>query len=179
MKKRILSLLLVLMMVLAVVPSAFAADSVLENQLAAKLAGLTNEVNVPAVMEMSRDNGSTWKSGVIVLKTNEMNDPISYRTTLNTNPIKGAIKEWYEAARAVIESVAGNDSARKAAWLAKFEEYNVTGNFTVTIKFPAQFTGGDLDEHLVENRNDMYGFNEEAKTLFKETAICFELLGFS
>ncbi|MBE6679759.1 MAG: hypothetical protein E7598_04465 [Ruminococcaceae bacterium] len=170
MKKRIFSMLLALAMVLAMMPMAFAAGTVLENQLAAKLAGLSNEVNVPATMEMSQNNGSTWKEGLITLKTEEMNDPIDFRATLNTNPIKGAIKEWYEAAKAVIEAVAGNDATRKNAWLAKFEEYNVTGSFTVEIKFPAQFTGAELNEHLVENRNDMYGFNEEAKELFMETS---------
>ncbi len=170
MKKRIFSILLVLAMVLAMVPSVFAAGTVLETQLAAKLAGLSNQVNVPAVMEMSQDGGTTWKEGTITLKTDEMSNPIDFRATLNTNPIKGAIKEWYEAAKAVIETVAGSDTARKNAWLAKFEEYAVTGSFTVVITFPAQFTGAELDAHLVEDRNDMYGFNDEAKVLFEETS---------
>lgn len=169
MKKRLISLLLVLVMAVALVPAVFAETN---GSLTSKLNELQDQVNVPAKMQVRKDGASSWAT-TLTLEKSEMTQPYDYVTTLTTSPIKNAIIEWYTAAKSVIATLAGNNAALKDRLETYFEEWNVTGEFTVTIRFPAQFTGAELDKHLDPNTtasDNMFGFNEEAKNLFVETS---------
>ncbi|MBQ4557419.1 MAG: S-layer homology domain-containing protein [Clostridia bacterium] len=160
MTKRILTILLALMMVIVLVPSIFAANDI-----------PSNEVKVPAKMQVRRDGtDASWTTSgsSLTLQTAQMTEPVDYHTVLTTNPIKNAITEWYEYGESLIKDIAGTNTALENTLRAHFNEWPVTGQFIVTIKFPAQLSGAELDAHLVENRNDMYGFNAEASNLFEE-----------
>ncbi len=161
MKKRIFSILLVLIMAMALVPSIFAAKDI-----------PADEVKVPATMQVRKDGtDDAWATSgsLLMLKTAEMSNPVDYHTVLNTSPIKNTIIEWYEYGESLIADIAGTNTTLKDRLTSYFNTFPVTGEFTVTITFPAQLSGEELDKHLIENRNDMYGFNEEAKVLFEET----------
>lgn len=161
MKTRFLSILLTLMMAIMLVPAVFAANDI-----------PPFEVKVPATMQVRRDNtDADWSTSknLLTIKTAEMTAPFDYHTVLNTNPIKNTIIEWYEYGESLIADIAGSNTALANTLRAHFNEWPVTGRFVVTIEFPAQMTGTELDAHLIENRNDMFGFNEEAKNLFEET----------
>lgn len=161
MKKKIFTLLLALMMLVFSL-TAFAAVPNFEQ--------LPDSVLVPAKMQV-RLSGTdeTWASSKNELKMTAANmtaKTVDFKVTLTTNPIKGAITEWYEYAKNFINT--NFTGTFKDEMLANFSEWTVTGSFTVKIKFPAQFSGEELDNHL--NGSNMYGFNDEAKTLFKETS---------
>ena len=161
MKKRIFSILLVLIMAIMVVPSVFAANDI-----------PSDEVKVPATMQVRKDGtDADWATSgnSLILQTAQMTNPVDFHAVLTTNPIKNAITEWYEYGESLIKDIAGTNTVLENNLRAHFNEWPVTGEFDVTIKFPAQFSGTELDAHLTQNRNDMYGFNEEAKNLFEET----------
>ena len=88
MKKRLISLLLVLVMTVTLVPAVFAANGTLSS----KLNELQDHVNVPAKMQVQKDGTTTWAT-TLTLKQDEMTQPFNYVTTLTTSPIKNAITE--------------------------------------------------------------------------------------
>ena len=161
MKKRIFTILFAILMVAMLIPSVFAANDI-----------PPFEVKVPATMQVRKDaTDDAWATSgnTLTIASSEMSNPFDYHAVLNTNPIKNAIIEWYEYGESLIADIAGTNTAFADTLRAHFNEWPVTGEFVVTIQFPAQLSGTELDAHLVENRNDMYGFNEEAKNLFEET----------
>ncbi len=173
MKKRLVSLVLVLMMALTLVPAVFAeVYTPASSSLATKLNELSDNVKVPAAMSVSKDGTADWQQ-TLTIKEAEMTEKYDYITVLETEVIKRTICEWYEAAKYVIENVvAKGDESFKNMLLDRFNEYNVTGEFTVRIYFPEQFTGDELTKHLdpnTTNTDNMFGFNDEAKELFVET----------
>ena len=136
MKKRVFTLLLALVMCLFAI-SAFAAEIPPED-----------DVHVPATMQVRKtgtDAAWTTSKNSITLSAADMAGTVDFRATLNTTPIKNAITEWYEYGEYLIETIAAGNTALENTLKAHFNEWAVTGEFTVTIKFPTQLSGTELD----------------------------------
>lgn len=157
MKKRIFSILLVVLTCILTL-SVFAAEI-----------PPASTVKVDATMQVRNDVPEPdWSKNTITLtlKESEMTNPVAYRAKLDTNTIKNAIIEWYEYGEYLINQLAGNNDTVRAALRQHFNEWPVTGEFVVTIKYPEQLTVGA--EHLTTSPN-LVGFNAETSELFEET----------
>ncbi|MBQ4151146.1 MAG: S-layer homology domain-containing protein [Clostridia bacterium] len=157
MKKRVFTLLLALVMCLFAI-SAFAAEIPPED-----------DVHVPATMQVRKtgtDAAWTTSKNSITLSAADMAGTVDFRATLNTTPIKNAITEWYEYGESLIMGIAGTNATLEATLRQHFNEWPVTGEFTVTITYPDQFV---IPAEYTADSKTMVGFNDEAKTLFEET----------
>ncbi len=159
MKTKIFTLLLVLMV------CAFAVTAVAVPPSTVKVNGLVESENLQTGMYLCKGGTDDWKQ-TLTLKTDEMTQPVDFYAVLNTSPIKRAIIEWYEYGLSLIETLAGDNVTIKNNLMQHFNEWPVTGEFVVTIRYPEQLTVPA--EHLVTG--DLVGFNPEVDDLFEETS---------
>lgn len=159
MKKRSFALLLTVLMVVSLMPMAFAAQQP------------ASEVEVPAGIYVRKEGtDADWSASTKTLNMSkaDMAKTVDFRCELNTAPIKNAITEWYNYGKDLIAGLAGDDTDLADTLTAHFTEWPVTGSFTVTIDLSK---AGKLHVPTVytDGATNMKGFNESASDLFTET----------
>lgn len=155
MKKNVFALLLTLIMVLVLVPSVLAATP-------------ADNVKVPSDMYVRLSgSGDTWTNTELVMTEADQAGTVDFKVELETSTIRNTIKAWYEYGVGLIEGFANGNPDRFDSFAVKFNEWPVTGEFVIKITFPATFT---IPEAYTRNDQNMYGFNDSAKTLFEETS---------
>ena len=153
--KKILTFVLAVLMVLVLVPSAFAA------QMPA------DDVLVPGEMGVRLTGSSAaWENTKLTMTGADQEGTVDFTVSLETSAIRNTIKAWYEYGESLIDGLANGDAAREEYFAAKFNQWPVTGTFTVTITFPETFT---IPAAYTANDQSMTGFNASASTLFEET----------
>ena len=138
--KKLLAVVLTLAMVLSSV-SVLAAGS----------------IDVPSDLQVS-DDGVNYKDSITV----NVEDLISFRTTINMEPVRAKFKEDLATKRAEINSQTLLD---KQMLLDKLANCKVNGDWTLKLTYPNIVK---LPEAIVNGKN-MDGFNENAKLIFEET----------
>ena len=157
MKKRTLTFLCMFAMLFALVLSASAGQVDTTN--------FQDEVEVSASIWVQKSGSdTTWTNPkkTITLSTSEMTEALDFRASLSTATIKQTIKQWYEGAKTQIDRIATPGSSLNNQLTGYFNDFPVTGEFTVVIEFPDQFTFSDskhLDSATTQTDN-MYGFKE-------------------
>lgn len=163
MKKRIFALLVAVLMIATLIPSAFAADTP------------PVEVKVGATMQVRKSGtDADWTNSqkTLTMSTDDMNGTVDFRCELRTVTIRNTITEWYEYGETLINTIAGTNTTLKNTLRAHFNEWPVTGEFTVTIDLskagkldvPTKYTDTTDADYA-----PMIGFNDEASDLFEET----------
>lgn len=163
MKKNLFAVLLTILMVVALIPSVFAAYTTDFSNVALK-----SEILV-------RKNGTgTWDGAedeLVLTATEVANDKVDFRVILDDDELREVIRYWYNEGKKMIALEARGDAAEVARLEAYFDQFPVTGEFTVTIS-----NLGDLDipAEYTANSQNMVGFNAEAKDLFEEVSRTFD-----
>ncbi len=168
MNKKIFAFLLVLVMMLQLMPLAFAAQTTAPED--------NVEVDAGIHAKMSSDT-SAWPTSnpgtisSLTLPASTANSDVDFRVKLITNTIIESVEDWYAYGEYLIYRVTGEDAPNSYEQTLRdtltgyFNDLDVTGTFTVTVT-STQKLGLDAE---YTTTGDMVGFNAEAKQIFKET----------
>lgn len=152
MKKKLLSVIMAMFMLIQFAPMAFAE-------------AWTDSVEPGIDMEVKKSSSNTFKNGALELTGTSAN--VDFRATLDMKSVLAKFIEWYDKALSIIDNtVALDPSQNKDDLVAQLNALEIEGQFEVKIWYPndlevpaAFITGGD-----------MYGFNNGAKAAFKEVS---------
>ncbi len=159
MKRIVLSLILVAAILATSVMPALAAGSIADLFADAGIPESQN-LNVDADIEIKLAGEATYVDGPISVskKASDAFPAVDLKATVDMS----SVRDTFEAYVAGAKVLCGDDDAL----LAELDGEPIRGEFTVTVSFPA--TGVVLPDAMI-NGTDMYGFNDAAKVLFKET----------
>lgn len=159
MKKRVLSFGLMLLFLFSLGLNVSATQT-LSEFLASKHIPASLNVTVPANAQLKLDSDASYVEGPIVLTyASESEFPaFSFRTTLDMAPVRTAFARYMSLARTQING--------DTALLNELDNSQVTGTFQIDITYPANF----LLPASLTGGSQMDGFNDDAKSIFKETS---------
>ncbi len=158
MKRKLLSVIIAILMIIQCAPFVSAAEPPADPPTDPPTA-----VSPHLDMEVKHHNAGAYKNGPLYITGT--NATVDFKTTLNMSSVLQNFVDWYNTAQNIINNLV--DLGQNRATLeTRLNNIPITGQFTVKIYYPKTVTvPGDF---LDGTRLDMYGFNDGAKTIFKE-----------
>jgi len=152
MRKKLLCIIMAVLMIMQCAPLVHAVDE-------------TENLEPAIDMEVKRSDALNFVNGPVTV--NSKTEEFDYRVTLYMEPVFNEFVKWYDLATSIINNWAKLDSTLdKNAIMAELNNLEIKGQFTVKIVYPKAL---EVPEAFVTG-GDMYGFNENAKKAFRETA---------